>query len=152
MGIEVKKLKEICNNQIKQAHKPELVWKGDKENKPLFRFKGKYDPWLLETRHIALKLNLSLAELERAILNEEDPAMMEFWNDYKLFHKQVLFYDAEFSNIKPQLAEFALGIFDKNETTKTDVILKKPDMEQVDLKVKISRLEKEIAYYKKGGK
>lgn len=144
--MENKEIKEtimgLCKEQIGLAKKYEIVSKATKENSATFAWKGKYDPWLLEPRHIAIELEVSLAHLERLILDSEDPELQEYWNDYKKFQLEVMMYDETFGQIRKELAEFALSKFDKNETTKTDAIVKLPTQELIDAKLKIKELEK----------
>ncbi len=141
--------KILIQEQIKAAQKYEMVQKATKDTPAKWAYKGKYDPWLLEPRHIAIKLELTISQLERLILDSEDAEIQDIWKDYNRFHKEVLLYDNDFGQIRPQLAEFALGLFDRSETTTTDAILKLPTIDVNETQLKISKLEKEVAYYKK---
>lgn len=148
----IEDIKSLINKQIESAKKWELIQKGNKNEDNVFTWKGKYDPWLLEPRWIAMRLKMTLSRLERTILDSENDELIEIWEDYKLFQKEVMMYDENFGQIRASLAEFTLKKFDKNETTKTDAIVKIDNTDTIELKVEIERLKKEVEFYKKENK
>lgn len=146
----LKEIKKLIDEQITKAKRFEIISKGTKDTEPKYAWKGRYDAWLLEPRHIAIGLGITLSGLETVILEEENADLSDLWNDYKRFQKEVMLHDENFSTIRAQLAEFALEKFDKNETTSTDAIVKLPNSEIVELKLKIKELEKKLGVKSNG--
>jgi len=58
-------------------------------------------------------------------------------------------YDPDFSIMKKELGEFVHNIFDKTSSVKTDVILKKPDIDSTKLKAENTLLKRKLKYYEK---
>lgn len=142
--MDIELFKATLNKQYEKAKKFELHKKPEKGEETEFVWKWKYDPWLLEPMHIAKAFGVELPQLEKLLLKLKDNEIMEAWIGYKSFQITSMMYDERFKPIVPQLAEFALGKFDKTETSKTDVIVEMPSIEKTKYEVEISRLKKEL--------
>ena len=145
-------LKEVIQLQLDISHKVEVISKGTKDSEPVYGWRNKYDAYSLEPIHIADSLELTLSGLEKVIVDCGDWEVMSMWNNYKHRGYLAKIYDNDFSQIKPQLAEFVLKWFSKDQVMMSDVIVKKNEADIIELEAEISRLTKEVEFYKKGNK
>lgn len=150
-----KDLKKVLDGQIIKAKKLEYV--GDKVSgtgkdkviKRQYTWKQKYDTWLLDPTHIYVIFKMTENNFEKFIFQSEDADLIDIWEDYKKMWKKVMMYDPDFSIMKKELGEFVHNIFDKTSSVKTDVILKKPDIDSTKLKAENTLLKRKLKYYEK---